>query len=109
MKILHILSSNKFSGAENVACQIIDMFGQNKDYEFVYVSSDGDISEVLHKKNILFAPLKQMSVKELQRVFDEQKPDVIHAHDMRAGFFSALACGKIPLVSHIHNNAFDSR
>lgn len=28
---------------------------------------------------------------------------------MRAGFFSALCCGKIPLVSHIHNNAYDAR
>ena len=28
---------------------------------------------------------------------------------MRAGFVAALACGKIPLVSHIHNNNFDSR
>jgi glycosyltransferase involved in cell wall biosynthesis len=28
---------------------------------------------------------------------------------MRASFVSALACKKIPLISHIHNNAFDSR
>ena len=28
---------------------------------------------------------------------------------MRAGFFSALCCGKIPLVSHVHNNAYDAR
>ena len=38
-----------------------------------------------------------------------EKPDLIHAHDMRAGFVAACACGSIPLVSHIHNNAFDSR
>ena len=38
-----------------------------------------------------------------------EKPDLIHAHDMRAGLVSALACGKIPLISHIHNNAYDAR
>ena len=37
------------------------------------------------------------------------KPDVIHAHDMRASFVAARACGKIPLVSHVHNNNFNSR
>ena len=26
-----------------------------------------------------------------------------------ASFYAALACGHIPLISHIHNNAFDSR
>ena len=34
---------------------------------------------------------------------------MIHAHDMRASFVSALCCGNIPLISHIHNNAFDAR
>lgn len=34
---------------------------------------------------------------------------MIHAHDMRAGFVAALCCGKIPLISHIHNNAMDAR
>lgn len=28
---------------------------------------------------------------------------------MRASFIGALACGNIPIISHIHNNNFDSR
>ena len=50
-----------------------------------------------------------MSTSELKRVIAEVKPDLIHAHDMRASLFSALSCGRIPLISHIHNNAYDAR
>ncbi len=109
MKILHLLQSHRFSGAENVVCQIIGMFKDDPKYEFVYSSRDGQIREALDERGIAFAPLKELSVAEVKRVIKEQKPDVIHAHDMRASFVAALACGNIKLVSHVHNNAFDSR
>ena len=109
MKVLHLLQSNRFSGAENVVCQIIGMFRNDPDIEMVYCSSDGQIREALAERNITFVPLKEFSIKEIGRVIDEQKPDIIHAHDMRASFYAARSCGKISLISHIHNNAFDSR
>lgn len=109
MKVLHLLQSNRFSGAENVVCQIIGMMKNEPDMEMVYCSRDGQIAEALDERNIPFAPIKELSVEEVKRVIKEQKPDIIHAHDMRASFYAALACGKIPLISHIHNNAFDSR
>ncbi len=109
MKILHLLQSNRFSGAENVVCQIIGMFKDDTEHEFVYCSRDGQIREALDERGIAFAPMKDLTVSEVKRVIKEQKPDIIHAHDMRASFVAALACGKIKLVSHIHNNAFDSR
>lgn len=109
MKILHVLNSNRFSGAENVVCQIVEMFRSDTDVEMVYCSPDGQIRDALAERDVVFAPISEMSAKEIKRVIGEQQPDVIHAHDMRAGFVSALACGKTPLISHIHNNAFDSR
>ena len=111
MKILHVLYSNRFSGAENVVCQIIGMFRNrpDADVEMVYCSPDGQIREALDERKIAFAPISDLTVPELRRVTSEQKPDVIHAHDMRASFVAARACKKIPLISHIHNNAFDSR
>lgn len=109
MRVLHVLASNKYSGAENVVCQIISMFQNDADVEMVYCSPDGQIREALKERNITFIPLKEFNKKELKRVIKEQKPDVVHAHDMRAGFVTARACGNIPLISHIHNNAFDSR
>ena len=109
MKILHVLYSDRFSGAENVVCQIVGIFRNTENVEMVYCSRDGQIREALEERNVTFAPVSELSVAELKRVIQEQKPDVIHAHDMRASFVAAMACGKIPLISHIHNNNFDSR
>ena len=109
MTILHVLYSNRFSGAENVVCQIIEMFRGYPDVRMVYCSPDGQIREALEERGVEFAPIKELSRAELRRVIAEVRPDVVHAHDMRASFVAALACKKIPLISHIHNNAFDSR
>lgn len=109
MKVLHILNSDQFSGAENVVCQIVSMFRNVPDVQMVYCSRDGQIGQALAERNVDFAPVSELTVSELKRVIEEEKPDVIHAHDMRASFFAALSCGKIPLISHIHNNAFESR
>ena len=108
MKVLHLLNSDTFSGAENVVCQIISIC-KNKDIDFVYCSPYGQIKNALDERNIQYNLLSKLCIPELKRVIKDEKPDIIHAHDMRASFFAALCCGKIPLISHIHNNAFDSR
>lgn len=109
MKVLHLLTSNRFSGAENVVCQIIGMMKTEPNMEMVYCSSDGQIREVLDERDIQFIPLKNFSLGEIKRVIKEQKPDIVHVHDMRASFYAAKACGNTPLISHVHNNNFDSR
>lgn len=108
MKVMHVLNSRIYSGAEKVVCQIIHAF--QGEVEMVYCSPESDIvRKMVEAQGVTYLPMKTLSVFELSRVIREQKPDLIHAHDMRAGFFSALCCGKIPLVSHIHNNAYDAR
>lgn len=109
MKILHLLQSNRFSGAENVVLQIMGMFRGDSNIEMVYCCPDGPIREVLAGCGIPFVPVKKMSLFEIRRVIREVKPTIIHAHDMRASFLTALVCGCVPFVSHIHNNNFDSR
>ena len=42
-RVLHILASNIFSGAENIACTIIEKLGD--DYEMAYCSPNGIIKE----------------------------------------------------------------
>ena len=108
MKVLHVLNSRIYSGAEKVVCQIIKSF--RGEIDMVYTSPESEIvGQMLSEQGVTYLPMKNMSVSELSRVIREQKPDLIHAHDMRAGFFSALCCGNIPLVSHVHNNAYDAR
>ncbi len=110
MKVMHVLYSVVFTGAETVVAQIIDSFRTVPDMEMIYCSRESEIvGKILKQRNIRYTPVQDLTPKELKAVIHREKPDLIHAHDMRASFISALVCGKIPLVSHIHNNAFDAR
>lgn len=108
MKVLHVLNSRIYSGAEKVVCQIVHMF--EGEVEMVYCSPYSEIVEsMLQQERVTYLPVDSLVPGELSRIIREQNPDIIHAHDMRASFVSALCCGSIPLISHIHNNAYDSR
>ena len=101
-RVLHLLASNKYSGAENVVCTIIDLL--KKEYDFAYCSPNGEISISLAEKNVKFLPLKRMSVKDIGKVVEKYKPDIIHAHDYKASCYAALFYKKAKIISHIHNN-----
>lgn len=110
MKVLHLLQSSRFSGAENVVCQIIKMFENDEKLEMAYCSRDGQIRSSLEEKNIEFYPIDDLNVTEVKRVINEYKPNIIHAHDMRASVIAAVASkGAIKIISHIHNSDFQSR
>lgn len=109
IKIMHLLQSDRFSGAENVVCQIIKMFEIDKDIEMAYCSRDGQIRNSLAERNIKFFPIKDLTIIEVKKVVSKYKPDIIHAHDMRASVIAACATRNIPIISHIHNSDFMSR
>ena len=109
MKVMHLLQSPHFSGAENVVCQIITMMKNQPDMEAFYCSCDGPIRKALEERKIRFSPISNISIKEVKRVIREEKPDIIHAHDRTASLIAALCCGEIPFISHIHYNAENTR
>ncbi|WP_295092301.1 glycosyltransferase [uncultured Catenibacterium sp.] len=110
MRVLHLLQSSRFSGAENVVCQIIKMFENDKAITMAYCSRDGQIRSSLEEKNIEFYPIDDLNVAEVKRVINEYKPNIIHAHDMRASVIAAMAAKTgIKIISHIHNSDFQSR
>ena len=74
-KILHLLASNSYSGAENVACTIIENL--SGEYDMVYCCPRGTIEENLGEKRIRFLPLKKLSFFEVNRAIREYKPDII--------------------------------
>lgn len=100
MKVLHILNSNKYSGAENVAINIIKNLNNN--IECFYVSPEGTIQEVLKNEKINYIPIKKLSVKEINKIVKKYNPDVIHAHDFRASIICSRAKFKGKLISQIH-------
>lgn len=104
-KILHILNTGSYSGAENVVITLIEAFRQyGEDVEFVYVSLEGSIRDVLEEKGINYEPIKKLSISEIKRVIKKHHPDIIHAHDFTASIICATATGRVPIISHIHNN-----
>jgi len=105
MKVLHVLASNKYSGAENVVCQIIDMF--NDEIDMAYCSPDGDIRKALNDKHIKFLPLEKLTKKEISKAVKEFKPDIIHAHDFKASILCSRFNKKAKIVSTIHGNKKD--
>lgn len=102
MKILHLLNTNTFSGAENVVCTIIK--NREKKHEMIYCSPDGPIKEKLFKEHIEFLPIKKLSYTEVKKAIKLFKPDIIHAHDNRATIIASLFSKKIKIISHIHGN-----
>ena len=108
MKVLHVLYSQIYTGAEKVAAQIIKAFEGKVDMAYASLDSDS-VWEILDGMGIRHYSFDELTPGQLKKIIREYQPDVIHAHDMRASFVASLCCGKIPLISHIHNNAYDSR
>ena len=101
-KVLHLLASNKYSGAENVACTIINNCTER--FDMVYCSPRGDIERTLEKMNINFCGLKKLNVTNLNKIIKQYKPDIIHAHDYKASVIAAFSSFKGKIISQLHNN-----
>jgi len=101
-KILHVLNTNSYSGAENIVITI--MSNLSNKFDMVYASKEGPIQGYLCDKDLSFASLNGLSVKEIRRLVREVKPDVIHAHDFTATVITALSFIAVPIISHIHSN-----
>lgn len=104
IKIIHILKSKIYSGAENVVINIIKNIN-NQDIDLVYVSPRGDIVDKLKKEKIKYAPIEKMSIREVRRIVKQENPDIIHAHDYTASIITALSGVKVKIISHLHNNS----
>lgn len=102
--VVHILNSNKFSGAENVAITIINQLNNNKDFKCMYMSPEGNIKKILKDNNIKYIPVKKLSCRKIRKVCKKYNVDIIHAHDFKASIFSAFSRTNSKIVSHIHKN-----
>ncbi len=102
-KVLHVLNTGSYSGAENVAITIIN--NTKEQVDGVYLSLNGTIKDVLSENEIEFYPVEKLSVKNIKKAISQIKPDIVHAHDFTAGIICSLSCGKTPVINHLHNNA----
>ena len=99
-RVLHVLKSSVYSGAENVVITI--MYGLSGQFEFVYVATDGPIRETLEKEKVPFCLLPSFSRKSLSEAIKNYEPDIVHAHDFSATVLCASLKGTFRLISHLH-------
>lgn len=102
-KIFFVLSTNGYSGAEAVNISIIENL--KEEFEFFWVSRNGEIVDILKEKNIKWIEIKELSLKEIKRVCKEYKPEVVHATDYKASVICSLIKKNFKLISHLHNNS----
>ena len=104
MKVLHVLNTGKYSGAENVVITLIH--AMEREIESAYASPDGPIKNILENEKIKFFPIltPATNAKELKKIIHQYKPDIIHTHDYNAGIMACLTGTNIPIVNHLHNN-----
>ena len=108
-KVMHLLQSNEYSGAENMVCEIIDMYRNEDNYEMIYCSPNGHIAQMLEKREVNFYPLKRMSLFEIWKVVKIYQPNIIHAHDATASVLASFFWKKIKIICHIHGNHINMR
>lgn len=105
MKILHLLKSNKYAGAEQVALTIIGESVKHGN-DAVYCSPNGAIKSVLVNRNIKYLQIDKFTLKEVNSIISDFKPDIVHAHDFNASIMAAIVSvfHKFRIVSHLHQN-----
>ncbi len=100
MRILHILGTDRLSGAENVHLGILRALKDKN--EVIYASPDGPIREAVEEAGVRFIPCDTESPRKIRKLCDEIHPDIVHACDPRMSFKCALA--GVHFTSHLHNN-----
>lgn len=100
--IVHLLSSGGYSGAENIAINIIK--NTPNQFDSAYLSINGPIEAVLVENNVQYFPLKRNSLKSIYDGIKVSKANIIYAHDFKASIKACLISFGKPVVSHIHQN-----
>lgn len=104
IKIMHLISTSVFSGAENVACQIINGFKDRIEYSMTYAAVIGKNIDQLNDRKIPILQLKKFNYSSIKAAIKKYNPDVIHAHDPKAIALAAIASNKIKIIGHFHVN-----
>lgn len=101
-KVLHLLSTNKFTDIENTILQSIELLKEV--CTFAYASPSGQISKILRKNEINYLPLENMDFKSISSVIESYAPNIIHAHGLNACILASKFSKKIKIIAHIHED-----
>lgn len=103
LRIMHLLSTEKFSGAEKIALSICKSL--KEDFDVTYCSPNGLIRDMVIFNDVEFTSLKKMSDAEIRNAVKKWQPDIIHAHDYKATLLAVMAAPNKRVISHLHHNS----
>lgn len=102
-KIMFVMPNKGFSGAEKVVIQVIN--GIRDNYECYYISESGSIDSYLEENKIKhIITQNNLDRRELKKIINTIKPDIVIATDYRASVIMSTIRGNYKLISHLHNN-----
>ena len=104
LKVLHLISTSSFSGAENVACQIINLFKDESSYDMRYCAVIRKNKEALEIRKIPVLKLDKFNIHDIKKAIRGYNPDIIHAHDPKSTIASVIASRGKKIIAHIHSN-----
>lgn len=103
LKVLHILNTATFSGAENVVITIINNYPEN--IHGYYMGKKGSIKEYLQEYKIPNILFDKINIASIRRAVKKIHPDIIQAHDYTTSILAVAANTGVPVISHLHNNS----
>lgn len=107
MKILFIIASSNFGGTENHLLNLINGLTNAGVDVGIVCPSGGIFNENL--SNVFYVNFRKTgffnSLKSIQKIINEFKPDIIHSHLSRASYISLAIkiLYKIPVTATVHN------
>lgn len=102
--IIHLLNSNSFSGAENVAINIVKNMNNNYHYNCIYIALRGPIEKKLKENNIPYYLIDKIDINTLKMIDKKFQPRIYHCHDFTTSVLCALCLKNKKIISHLHNN-----
>lgn len=103
-RVLHVLASSQFFGAEHVVADIIESFREKPDIQMAYASPNGEVASALAVRGISYYPLKRLTPRRLKKAAAAYRADTLHAHDVRATMVASLLAGRYKIISTVHVN-----
>jgi glycosyltransferase involved in cell wall biosynthesis len=101
MKILHILNSGSWGGAEKMVSRLLHLFNEE---ELAVLCLKGELTSYFEERGIIVFQVDKLNILSIINSCRIFKPNIVHAHDFRATIFVQFCCHNVRIISHIHQN-----
>lgn len=102
MRVLHVINSGQWGGAERVVYNICRLQASRYDVQLILLN--GEISKAFLELSIKVHSLNKLTYQAIGEIVSNEDIDLIHSHDFRAHILVQLINPQVKNISHIHQN-----